>query len=174
MVGVDETLKQLAEEIITKAQQKLREKNTQRRKEIEREIGSIYRRMMKGDRNMKGLISIIKDTELKEIDLEMFLEPNGFCEAIAAGIDFKPTQLRKLFHELRKLQYQRDQSIRLNLLKLIPYLAYAKGRELIDDEFYSFSKELILKVENQEDFKIFVDIFEAIVAYHRYYNPKES
>jgi CRISPR-associated protein Csm2 len=64
--------------------------------------------------------------------------------------------------------------VRVNIIRLTPQLAYAKGRSLIDEDFYQISKELLSKVDSPEDFKKFADIMEAIVAYHRYYNPKEQ
>jgi len=173
MVGVDEKaqwLIQRAEIIVEKAQEKLR--NRSRERELRRDIEREYKLMMRGNNMHTGLIKFIEENQLEDLNLEFFIKPGGICEAIAASITFKPTQLRKLFHELRRLQHEEFSKIRL--LKLVPFIAYAKGRDLIDEDFYSFVKTFIQKIEDRQAFKIFIDIFEAIVAYHRYYNPKES
>ncbi len=116
---------------------------------------------------------------LNVIDLESMVGASGVAEAIACCITFKATQLRKLFYQVKLIHQDIKKEgdvgrLKVSIAKLIPHLAYAKGRDLIDENFYQLTKNMLLKVETSEDFRIFVDIFEAIVAYHRYYNPKEQ
>jgi len=114
--------------------------------------------------------------------MEVFLEANGVAEAIASTITFKSTQLRKIFHQLKiiKQEIKSENSLQgkeVYLIKIMPLLAYSKGRGLISEDFYELSKVLIMRVKKTlsiKDFNRFVDIFEAIVAYHKYYNPKEN
>ena len=127
-------------------------------------------------------IDIINQRGLSDDVVKTFIETKGIAEAIASTITFKPTQLRKIFHQIRTIKQELKgevslESFEISLIKILPLLAYSKGRGLISEDFYKLSRALISKVREslkKEDFEKFVDIFEAIVAYHRYYKPKES
>ena len=142
----------------------------------EKERGEKYEKFIAGIKNLINKYGFSKDS------IKAFIEPCGIAEAIAATITFKPTQLRKIFHQIKVIKQEVKgadslKSLEISLIKLLPLLAYSKGRGLISEDFYELSKVLISKVREglrKEDFDKFVDIFEAIVAYHRYYNPKES
>ena len=138
-----------------------------------KKISSLYKDFM------KQLFNKLKDLEISQIDEEEFIKPQGICEGIATGITFKRTQLRKFFAEVRLIQKEtKEENISpIKITKLVPKLAYSKARNLIDNEFFLFIKTLLEKVRKtrkKEDYDKFVDIFEAIVAYHYYYNPKED
>ncbi|MBK3332629.1 type III-A CRISPR-associated protein Csm2 [Persephonella atlantica] len=116
---------------------------------------------------------------LSNIDEEEFIKPEGICEGIATGITFKRTQLRKFFAEIKLIQEKTksDEVNSIDITKLIPKLAYSQARGLIDDEFFKLMKELLNKVrktKKKSDYDKFVTIFESIIAYHHYYNPKED
>ncbi|WP_299239948.1 type III-A CRISPR-associated protein Csm2 [Sulfurihydrogenibium sp.] len=124
------------------------------------------------------------------IDLEAYLQPEGVCEVIAYAVGcrgkLKRSQLRKFFNEIKTIEYDLKsgedvKKIQIRILALIPKLAYSKGRELIDEEFYEFMKAILMKVKEdmnkenpQEVFEVFVKILESIVAYHTYHFPKEA
>jgi CRISPR-associated protein Csm2 len=124
------------------------------------------------------------------IDLEAYLQPEGVCEGIAYAVGcmnkLKRSQLRKFFNEIKTLEYdlktEEDiKKIKIRILALIPKLAYSKGRDLIDENFYEFMKTILSKVKEdmneknaQEVFEVFVKILESIVAYHTYHFPKEA
>lgn len=77
-------------------------------------------------------------------------------------------QLRKFFGEIKRQQLQGYNESSFVMLK--PKLAYAVGRadkkNKIKD-FYKVIAEAMGHVHNEKQFKNFVQIFEAIVAYHK-------
>ncbi len=79
------------------------------------------------------------------------------------------TQLRKFFGEVKRQQLRGYNSTDFILLK--PKLAYAVGRvkdaNAKINDFYFVIADAIDKVKNADDFKRFIKIFEAIVAFHR-------
>ncbi|GAB6072075.1 hypothetical protein JCM14244_04520 [Venenivibrio stagnispumantis] len=130
------------------------------------------------ERNLKG-------KNISELDIEKFIEPNGFAEKIAKETTIKRSQLRKFFNEVKELkqkivEIKPDENlkpdIRIRVTALIPKLAYASGRKTIDKNFYEFMKLLLLKLKDgkRKDFEAFDHIFEAIIAYHTYHHPKEE
>jgi CRISPR-associated protein Csm2 len=134
------------------------------------------------ERFLLTTIKAVNNYGFSEKLIKIFLEPKGIAEAIASTITFKPTQLRKIFHQLKTIKQSLKGKDKINgdevhIIKILPLLAYSKGRNLISEDFYELIKALISKVRESgqtEDFSKFVDIFEAIVAYHKYYNPKEN
>lgn len=78
-------------------------------------------------------------------------------------------QLRKFFGDVKKLQMKGYSPNEFRLLK--PKLAYAVGRakegNKIKDFYIVLTKGIDL-VDNEKEFKNFIKIFEALVAYHRY------
>ena len=95
------------------------------------------------------------------------------------------SQLRKFFGEIRRMQaeiqHQKVDSTdkqkfdKTSLLMLKPKLAYQVGREKDSNgkvrDFYSQLSIGVDAVQTREDFKKFVKIVEAVVAYHK---EKES
>lgn len=79
------------------------------------------------------------------------------------------SQLRKFFGEVK-----RQQAIGYNptdFILLKPKLAYAVGRTKKPNtclhDFYKVMANAIDTVENEKQFKNFIKLFEAIVAYHK-------
>lgn len=85
------------------------------------------------------------------------------------------SQLRKFFGEVKRQQMSGYNETDFVLLK--PKLAYAVGR--VDKrnpkikDFYNVMAKAIDQVENEDHFKNFIKIFEAIVAYHKAAGGKE-
>ncbi|MFP3159041.1 MAG: type III-A CRISPR-associated protein Csm2 [Hydrogenobaculum sp.] len=138
-------------------------------------------------------IKDINNTPMLSLDLEEYIKPEGICEGIAIGIGFldalKKTQLRKFFDQIKDLEHRLKSKksnedlnnedlnkIKIEVLALIPKLAYSKGRDLIDDKFYNFMKALLLRLKNdmnekdaKDVFEKFVNILESILAYYTYH-----
>lgn len=79
------------------------------------------------------------------------------------------SQLRKFFGEVKRQQMEGYAPTRFILLK--PKLAYAVGRakekkSKIND-FYYVIADAVDRVRNEQQFKNFIMVFEAIVAYHK-------
>lgn len=86
-----------------------------------------------------------------------------------SGNKLTTNQLRKFFGEVKRQQMSGYNQTDFVLLK--PKLAYAVGRAKQKDskikDFYFVISDAIDKVENEQHFKNFIKIFEAIVAYHK-------
>ncbi len=78
-------------------------------------------------------------------------------------------QLRKFFGEVKRQQLSGYDETDFVLLK--PKLAYAVGRAKDENakinDFYHVIAKAIDEVKNEQHFKNFIKIFEAIVAYHK-------
>lgn len=112
-----------------------------------------------------------------------------FGEELALSVDQGPkalttSQLRKFFGELRRIDTDLNRKIG-DLPMLQPMLAYAVGRDK-NERGENKTKIKIFELEiskglrairsdkeyQKADFKNFVKLFEAIVAYHKYYGGK--
>lgn len=85
------------------------------------------------------------------------------------------SQLRKFFGELKNLEANTSvENFNVAKIKMMkPKLAYAVGREKspdpkIKDLYIEFSRA-IDAISEYSHFKNFVQLFEAVVAYHKYY-----
>lgn len=78
-------------------------------------------------------------------------------------------QLRKFFGEVKRQQMSGYDETDFVLLK--PKLAYAVGRAKDEyakiNDFYYVIANAIDEVKNEQQFRNFIKIFEAIVAYHK-------
>jgi len=96
--------------------------------------------------------------------------------------DVKTTQIRKFYDKLRSLELKLEKSklsnqkkeelneqVRIGVLSLKPLLAYAVGRNRQLKELVNVLNTAIDKVKDYEDFKKFVELFQTIVAYHKYH-----
>jgi len=96
--------------------------------------------------------------------------------------DVKTTQIRKFYDKLRSLELKLEKSklsnqkkeelneqVRIGVLSLKPLLAYAVGRNQKLGGLVDVLNAAIDKVEDYDDFKKFVEFFQTIVAYHKYY-----
>lgn len=77
-------------------------------------------------------------------------------------------QLRNIFSQVKRASSPTD----LQLLR--PKLAYVAGREDKDPMslLVVLLDDLIQQVRTTEDVRAFVRLFEAVIAYHKYFNPK--
>lgn len=97
---------------------------------------------------------------------DMTLTPQG--ERRRGKTKLTTNQLRKFFGEVKRQQLQGYNESSFVMLK--PKLAYAVGRadgkNKIAD-FYKVISEAMSHVKDEAQFRNFVQIFEAIVAYHK-------
>jgi len=135
---------------------------------------------------INGIKALPSMSALKVSD---FAEENGLADSAAKYFvqkdenerkeRLKPTQLRKVFHSLknveRKVKGKRNEPFdRVEILNILPELAYALGRDLIPKEFYDLMKECLSqqKLKTVDDFYQFMKFLEAILAYHKYRTSK--
>lgn len=122
---------------------------------------------------------------LKELNQKTFADEGGYADKIASNRSLKSlktTQLRKFFGAIKEMDSNLKEDgwnrVEGDFYLLKPKLANAKGRRLIPTEFYEFMKTCMSKVDvgseddKKENFRRFVEFLEAVVAYHKYYNPR--
>lgn len=94
---------------------------------------------------------------------------NGQERTIVTNAKLTTNQLRKFFGEVKRQQMEGFNETDFILLK--PKLAYAVGRtkdpKAKINDFYLVIANAIDRVKDETQFKNFVQIFEAIVAYHK-------
>lgn len=119
--------------------------------------------------------------KLSDMEVKKYADTGGYADVIASkNKNLKTTQLRKFFGAIRSMEKKADswKKIEADFYLLKPQLANARGRDLIPREFYDVMMKVMDKVdrgdddEKLENFRVFVSFLEAVVAYHKFYNPK--
>jgi CRISPR-associated protein Csm2 len=89
----------------------------------------------------------------------------------------KRTQIRKFYDEVVRLNMLAKQS-KDDWVDILPYLnmliakaAYARGRNLVSENFAVFIKNCIEQVSVPRDLDVFTSFFEAFMAFYRKYRP---
>ena len=147
-----------------------------------------YRRNKRNNRNdnrtneINEIIqNINKHEKLTDIDIKDLLdEKTGYAYKIAeiskkSRTKLKTTQLRKYFDAIRKMEGKNKwEDIEPKFYLLKPRMAAGVGRDLVPREFYDVIIVAMNKVnignndEKLANFKVFVEFFESIVAYHKF------
>lgn len=93
------------------------------------------------------------------------------------------SQLRKFFAEVRLIENNLEKKdCTSDILMLKPYLAYAVGREKKPTKLRDFQKEISTAIDGirkdsihtVSDYRNFIAVYEAIVAYHKFYGGKDN
>ena len=105
---------------------------------------------------------------------DIFTNKSG--KSISAKNKLTTSQLRRFFGEVKRQQMVGYNETDFVLLK--PKLAYAVGRAKEKDakikDFYLVMSNAIDLVHNEQQFKNFIKVFEAIVAYHKAAEEKKE
>lgn len=129
--------------------------------------------------------NIKKCKSLSEIDDKTLVDfEKGYAYIVAVNSKkLKPTQLRKFFNALKKMQQKNKwKDIETEFYLLKPRMAVASGRNNIPKSFFDLMMVMMSKIDNIENddengtlkmknFNKFVKFFEAVVAYHKYKYP---
>jgi CRISPR-associated protein Csm2 len=138
-----------------------------------------------GDRNSKSQESKWK-RELQQKWITDGLDENAikFAEDFGKDLAYGLTtnQIRNFFGEVRRIQQKGVLSEKTSFLLLRPKLAYAAkraGSTSANDfkEVMEKAHKIVMEVENNDEefekrFKNYVDLLEAILAYHKAYGGK--
>lgn len=133
---------------------------------------------------------IKKVANLDELSVDTIAKENGIAELAAkefkkAQKELKTTQLRKFFSQAKSIEANLKEkdwdAVSADFAMLRPILAYAKGRKLIPDSFYTFMTLCMGKVvaqdgneeQTKKNYTRFIQILESVVAYQKYYDKKE-
>lgn len=120
----------------------------------------------------------IIDKGIKSSDIDNIKAWGKYFAEDDGGKKVTTSQLRKFFGEIKRIQADFE-NCKMDLILLDPKIAYAVGRAkkearqgslLKIEEFYRQISPLISIIdEDQKKFKHFVQLCEAIVAYHKQY-----
>ena len=124
---------------------------------------------------------------MRQLDQLAFAEENGLADSLVQHFmsgrgDLKANQLRKVFGAIKLIQRQLEPEIRKDekvkdkafdrttIAPLLVNLAYARGRKLIPEEFYSILADCLSqpKLQTNEDFIRVAQFTEAILAYYKF------
>jgi len=108
-------------------------------------------------------------------------------EELARQDNLKPSQLRRYYDDVltlrsrldaiaRKPGQEREQAfslLRADFKMLKAKAAYAYGRQLIKDRLLQFFVNHVYSVKSADDFDMFCRHFQAVVAFHKFYKPKD-
>ncbi|ABS61235.1 type III-A CRISPR-associated protein Csm2 [Fervidobacterium nodosum] len=127
---------------------------------------------------------VFKGIDIKNIDGSVYNQLNTYAHDIGKELSLNSSKLRKFYNHIKKLEMEISDhnSIVRKLNKFIAIMMYDVGREN-NEELKNFAlgmKKLVdlVKSSNEHEIKkfynIFLDFFESLVAYHRYYHPERS
>ena len=118
--------------------------------------------------------------KLSDMSVKDFADEGGYADIVAKNSrNLKTNQLRKFFSAVRVLEQKEIltwQEVEAEFYLLKPQLAVASGRKNIPKNFYNLIMAVMRKVdvgnddEKLENFKIFIQFFECIVAYHKFHH----
>lgn len=124
-----------------------------------------------------------KDKENKKVDPKLFsTRAEDMAKELAKDNREskklnKRTQIRKFYDEVLRLDMEaktRPQEWD-GILPLIHMLtakaAYARGRELVSDNFVDFIRASIGQISEPDDLVIFANFFEAFMGFYRQHGP---
>jgi len=90
----------------------------------------------------------------------------------------KRTQLRKFYDEVVRLDSaakSRPQEDWNNILPqvhmLVAKAAYAKGRDLVSEDFKNFISKSVEQIQDKKDLSIFATFFESVMGFYRLHGP---
>jgi CRISPR-associated protein Csm2 len=125
-------------------------------------------------------VHISRLNNMSDFEPSDFCEEGGMADSLARQFrdKLKPTQLRKVFHELKQIQQKvrnenQDGTFdRSKVLGLLPLMAFSCGRKLIPEEFYELMKICLHRdrLKTNKDFLQIVEFVSAILAYHKFHN----
>lgn len=124
--------------------------------------------------NFKAVVNLIEQHEVNYDQL------HKLAEEIAKDLKLNPTKIRKFYDFVKKTkimkQLGQEVDLKRDLNRFIAILLYDAGREENKKSMREFAegmRKIAEKVKAHSKleyaYNIFVDFFEALVAYHKYY-----
>jgi CRISPR-associated protein Csm2 len=131
-------------------------------------------------------IKLWKDKEARKIDYKLYSDQ---AEALAMDLTKdnkenkkvnKRSQIRKFYDEVLRLDTEargleskdlEEKFVLARLHLLIAKATYARGRDLVSNNFVKFIKSGIEQVHDPDDLKIFTTFFEALMGFYRLHGP---
>jgi len=129
-------------------------------------------------------IDLWMDRENKKINPVLFSDT---AEALAKELADDCRNNKKRLNKISQIRKFYDEVIRLNMASkgknadwdsilpminmIIAKTAYAKGRNLISNNFLLFIKSSIKQIKTPEDLAVFANFFEAFYGFYKLYCP---
>jgi len=119
--------------------------------------------------------------------IEDFAEERKVADQLAWEFrkSLKPTQLRRIFHAIKEVERsvketKKDDEEELaseersRILRLLPELAFTRGRDLIPHKFYKLMRISLgaEKLKTVKDLRVFIEFLTAVLAYHKYHERR--
>lgn len=121
------------------------------------------------------------DRENRKVDPKLYSDKaESFARLFSSDGDSnrkhnKPTQIRKFYDEVVRLNLEARQGDWDNIHPLVSMLsakaAYARGRDLVSDSFLEFVRGAVSQIETPQDLSVFSNLFEAIYGFYKLYKP---
>ena len=131
------------------------------------------------DDREKGLVPIKLLSDTAEKFSKLIADDNNRTRKMN-----KRTQIRKFYDEVMHLDMEArrrgknpdDRAKKWNAIlalvnMLVAKAAYARGRDLVSDNFLGFIKDSVADIKDPDDLKIFASFFEAFMGFYRLYGP---
>ncbi|WP_449243781.1 type III-A CRISPR-associated protein Csm2 [Desulfobacca acetoxidans] len=129
-------------------------------------------------------ITLWKDKGKKTVDPFLFsTQAEALAKDLAADSERsrnkanKRTQLRRFYDEVLRLDSEAKtrpeqwDNILPRLHMLTAKAAYARGRELVSENFVNFIRNSINQISHQDDLVVFANFFEALMGFYRLHRP---
>jgi CRISPR-associated protein Csm2 len=126
-----------------------------------------------------------KDSEKKVLDTNL-IDTKADEWAVAFGAKLKASQMRRFYDDLKAIERKimtgkSFQALEANFKRDWPMVvmfkakaAYAEKRGVSPREFTQFIFDHVASIKDLKDFKAFLKVFEAVVAFHKFHSEKEK
>jgi len=129
-------------------------------------------------------IDFWKDKKNRKLDPTLFsikaealaMELAADCEKNRKRVN-KGTQIRKFYDEVVRLDMEARarpdewETVLPLVHMLIAKAAYAKGRDLVSDNFVNFVRSSVEQISSQDDLGVFANFFEAFMGFYKMHCP---
>lgn len=143
-------------------------------------------------RSAETQIPIPKPVHYFKDDRKQVLDPNLVDEKardwaesfLRGGAELKSTQMRRFYDEIKAIQrkietgkdlqeqnanFERDRAL---IIMFKAKALYAEKRKVSPRAFTQFIFDHTASIHDMKDFQAFVKVFEAVVAFHRYFSKE--
>jgi len=126
-----------------------------------------------------NVFSFFSDNEKKILDTRYIDEKA--IEWAQSFKSLKSSQMRRFYDELKAIErsVMRGDDFKKNFQSKLPLLilfkakaVYSEKRKVSPREFTQFIFDNIASVKDLDDFKAFIKVFEAVVAFHKYFSEE--
>jgi len=149
------------------------------RNEVEKTVREILdRENIANDINkvVNSVREIQEVKSFKEIDVEKVdAWGESLGKLLSRIVDLKTSQIRRIFSEFKRIHtnIRKGQFDKGKILLMKPKLAYVAGRHEEAKPLVEVLSEGIKKISDADDYNRMFQLFEAILAYHKYYGGKD-